>query len=68
MEKSTAGTKERSPDSLPLPNENTILINIKWYYFTRCGKEYNEILLTKNKIDLSIRKMTNYPPSPEMNK
>ena len=33
-----AGMKERSPDSLSLPNENTMLINIKWYYFTRYGK------------------------------
>ena len=28
MEKSTAGTKEISPDSLSLPNQNTILIII----------------------------------------
>ena len=33
MEKSKAGTKERSPNSLSLPNQNTILINIKLYYF-----------------------------------
>ena len=38
MEKSKAGTKERSPDGLSLPNQNTILINIKWYYFTRYEK------------------------------
>ena len=37
MEKSTAGTKERSPDSVSLPNQNAILINIKWYFFTRYG-------------------------------
>ena len=36
--KSTAGTNKRSPDGLSLPNQNTILINIKWYYFTRYGK------------------------------
>ena len=64
MVKSTAGTKDRSPDSLSLPNQNTILINIKWYYFTRYGKKYNEIQSTKNKMDLNIRKMTNHPPSP----
>ena len=29
-------------------------------------KEYNEIQLTKNKIDLSVLKMTNDPPSPKM--
>ena len=46
-EKSTAGTKERSPDSLSLPNQNTILINIKWYHFKRYGKKYFEIQLTK---------------------
>ena len=62
MEKSTPGTKERSPDSLSLPNQNTILINIKWYYFTRYEKN-NEIQLTKNKMDLNNRKMTNHPPS-----
>ena len=56
MKKSTAGTKERSPDSLSVPNQNTILINIKWYYFTRYGKKYKEIQLTKNKINLNIRK------------
>ena len=36
--KSKGGTKERRPDSLSLPNQNTILINIKWYYFKRYGK------------------------------
>ena len=35
---SKAGTKERSPDRLSLPNENTILIIIKWYYFKGYGK------------------------------
>ena len=28
----------KSPDSLLLPNQNTILINIQCYYFTRYGK------------------------------
>ena len=27
-------------------------------------KKYNQIQLTKNKMDLNIRKMTNHPPSP----
>ena len=31
MKKSTTNTKEKSPDSLPMPNQNTILINRKWY-------------------------------------
>ena len=35
MERSKAGAKERSPDSLSQPNQNTISINIMWYYFTR---------------------------------
>ena len=38
MEEHKAGTEERSPDGLSLPNQNTILINITWYYFTRYGK------------------------------
>ena len=38
MEKSIVGTKERNPDSLSRPIQNTILINIKWYSFTRYGK------------------------------
>ena len=67
MEKNTAGRKERSSDSLSLPNKNTILINIKWYYFKRYGKKYNKIQLTKNKMDLNIRKMTNHPLSPVFN-
>ena len=64
MKKNTAGTKERSPDCLSLPNQNTILMNIKLYYFTRYGKKYIEIILTISKMDLNNRKMTNYPPSP----
>ena len=35
-----------------------IILYKKW-------KEYNEIQLTKNKMDLNIRKMTNHPPYPE---
>ena len=37
MERSKASTKERSPSDLSLPNQNTILINIIWYHFTRYG-------------------------------
>ena len=36
--RSKEGTKERSADCLSLPNQNTVLINIIWYYFTRYGK------------------------------
>ena len=38
MEKWKVGTKERSPDGLSLPNQNRILINKIWYYFTTYGK------------------------------
>ena len=31
--------------------------------FYKKWKKYNEIQLTKNKMDLNIRKMTNHPPS-----
>ena len=52
-----------SPDG-PLPNQNTtIIINIIWYYFTRNGKKYNEILLQKNDMDLDDLKKINPPPS-----
>ena len=32
--------------------------------FCKKWKKYNEIQLTKNKMDLNIRKITNHPPSP----
>ena len=48
---------KESPDGLSLPNQNTILINIKWYYFKRYGKK--TIQLTKINMDLNNRKMTN---------
>ena len=32
--------------------------------FYKKWKKYNEIQMTKNKMDLNIRKMTNHPPSP----
>ena len=35
--------------------------------FYKKWKKYNEIQLTKNKMGLNIRKMTNHPPSPEPN-
>ena len=36
-----------------------VIFDEKW-------KKYNEIQLTKNKMYLNIRKMTNHPPSPEV--
>ena len=39
MEKSKAGMKKKkSLYGLSLPNQNTIIINIIWYYFIRYGK------------------------------
>ena len=32
--------------------------------FYKKWKKYNEIQLTKNKMDLNNQKMTNHPPSP----
>ena len=63
MEKSKAGAKERSPDNLSLPNQNAIVINLKWYYFTRHGKNTVKFYL-QNKMELNNRKMTNHPPCP----
>ena len=34
--------------------------------FYKKWKKYNEFQLTKNKMDLNIRKMTNHPPSPDL--
>ena len=56
-----AGTKKRTSDGLSYPNQNTIIINIICNIFTRNIKNYNEIQLTKNKMDLNNRKMTNHP-------
>ena len=33
--------------------------------FYKKWKKYNEFQLTKNKMDLNIRKITNHPPSPD---
>ena len=34
--------------------------------FYKKWKKYNEIQLTKNKMDLNIRKITDHPPSSEL--
>ena len=34
--------------------------------FYKKWKKYNKIQLTKNKMDLNIRKMKNHPPSPNI--
>ena len=53
--------KKRSPDGLSHPNQNNkqnMAISYKKW------KKYNEIQLTKHKMDLNNRKMTNHhPPS-----
>ena len=63
MGRSKAGTKKRNHDGLSHPNLNTIIINIIYMviFYKKC-KKYNEIQLTKNKIDLNIQKITNRPP------
>ena len=35
--------------------------------FYKKWKKYNEIQLTNNKMDLNIRKMTNYPTDEKLN-
>ena len=64
MEKSKAGTIKRSPDGLSHPNRNTIIIKNNLVKFYKKWKKYNEIQLTKNKMDLNNRKITNHTPSP----
>ena len=55
--------EKKNPHCLSHPtNENIIIIN-KIFIFYKIWKKYNEIQLTKNKIDLNSRKMTNHPPS-----
>ena len=57
MERSKMATKERSPDGLSLPIQNTILINTICYNFTILKIiQWNPI--NKNKIDLNNRKIT----------
>ena len=52
MEKIKAGTNERSPDSLSLPNQNSILINITWYSFTKWKKiQWNSIDKKQNGLE-----------------
>ena len=57
-------TKERTPDGLSVPNQNTILINIILFY--KIWNKYNEIQLTKNKMGLDNPRMTNHPSSPNL--
>ena len=55
MEKSKTGTKERSPDSLSLPNQNRQnKQNMVIFYKKR--KKYNQIQLTKKQNGLKYSK------------
>ena len=61
--KSKAGTKERSPDRISLPNQNTIFINMKGYYlFYKIWKKYNEIQLTKSTWIIKKLQLIHPPP------
>ena len=68
LEKSKEGTKERSPDSLSLPNQNTILINIKWYYFTWYAKkiQWNPINKKQNRLERSKNYKSSTLPQPKL--
>ena len=57
MERSKAGTKSEVHDGLSVQNQNSIIINITWYYFM-IWKKYNEIQLTKNTANSNNRKIT----------
>ena len=59
MEKRKAGTKEKSPDSLSLPNQYRITTTK--IYFIMEKVQWNSI---DKKQYYHIRKMTNHPPSP----
>ena len=63
MERSKVSTKEkRSPDGINYHYQNKVIINIDCQYFVRDGKKYNEIQLTKNKIDFNNQKIKNHLP------
>ena len=67
FEISKEGTKVRSPDGLSLLNQNKIFNK---HYAILCHKilkTYNKIQLTKSELDLNNLKITNHPPSPEVN-
>ena len=47
VERSKAGTKERSHNGLSLPNQNTIIINIICHYFIRYQKSSKKFINKK---------------------
>ena len=64
MERTKASKKKRSPDGLSHPNEKTNNNKHNIVIFYKKYEKYNEILLTRNKMDLNNRKTTN-PASPD---
>ena len=70
MEISKAGTNERSPGGLSLPNQNTLLINIIWYYlkiYTKSTMTFNWFFFVNCNINskwTSIIEIWHHPPSP----
>ena len=64
MERSKAGMEKNYSNSLSHPNavllSNNNNHNIVVFY--KIWEKYNEIQLTKNKMDLNNGKMTNHPP------
>ena len=64
IEKSKSGKKKDVPTAYHiLIKYNNNKHNTVIFYFKK-WKKYNEIQLTKNKMNLNNRKMTNHPPSP----
>ena len=65
VERSKAGTNKRSPDGLSHLTKIRYCNNKqKRVIFYKKWKKYNEIQLTKSRMDSNIRKLTNDPPSP----
>ena len=60
MERSKAGTNKRSPNGLSHSNQNTIIIKQNMVIVYKKWKKYNEIQLTKNKMDLNIPQCCKY--------
>ena len=58
MERRKAGTKNKEvpPAYHSLPNQNALIIKIRWYYFIRNENKYNEIQLTINKMERKLLK------------
>ena len=51
VERSKAGTKKKRPDGLSYPDQNIITINKILLLFYKIWIKYNEMQLTKNKMD-----------------